>query len=237
MKVLNYALGFASATAVMAMIALATTSAFAQSAGAGLKQGNNYSTERHEDMMEAFETNDYAAWSKLMSGKNARVLDVITEENFGRFVEAKKLMDEGKIEEAKAIKEELGLKGFGPRQNMGKRGAYMKGMKKGFNMGKNFDPAHHEAMMAAFEAGDYAAWRELMTEDGKNPKILEMINEDNFGGLVAAKQLLKDGKVQEAKAAFKELGLEGFGKGMGDKGMHKGFAKGMKKGFLKKEIE
>jgi len=83
--------------------------------------GPNYSTERHETMIEAFENNDYDAWVQNMQGKG-RVAQVITEENFARFAEMHKLMLEGKIEEANAIRTELGLglqNGTGSRQGQG----------------------------------------------------------------------------------------------------------------------
>ncbi len=71
-------------------------------------QGPNYSQERHEAMLKAFENNDYNAWKELMQGKG-RVTQVITAENFARFAEAHKLALEGKTDEAKKIREELGL--------------------------------------------------------------------------------------------------------------------------------
>jgi hypothetical protein len=43
-----------------------------------------------------------------MQGKG-RVSEVVTEENFARFAEAHRLATEGKIEEARQIRQELGL--------------------------------------------------------------------------------------------------------------------------------
>ncbi len=71
-------------------------------------QGPNYSEERHDAMTQAFESNDYNAWKELMQGKG-RVTQVINEQNFARFAEAHKLALEGRIDEAQAIREELGL--------------------------------------------------------------------------------------------------------------------------------
>ncbi len=68
----------------------------------------NYTPERHEAMQEAFETNNYETWKELMDGK-WRVTVVVTAENFEKFAEANKLAQEWKIEESKAIREELGL--------------------------------------------------------------------------------------------------------------------------------
>lgn len=71
-------------------------------------QGPNYTEERHEEMTKAFDNNDYNAWKNLMQGKG-RVTQVVNEGNFPRFAEAHRLSLEGKIDEAKAIRQELGL--------------------------------------------------------------------------------------------------------------------------------
>lgn len=94
--------------------------------GSVVKQGPQYSSERHEAMEKAFETNDYEAWKSLMQGKG-RVAEVITKDNFARFAEAHELMEDGKKEEAQKIAQELGL-GFGSHSGHGKG---MKGMGRG----------------------------------------------------------------------------------------------------------
>jgi len=71
-------------------------------------QWPNYSEERHENMLNAFETSDYEAWASLMDGKG-RVTEVINADNFDQFVEAHNLTLEWNIEEADAIRTELGL--------------------------------------------------------------------------------------------------------------------------------
>ena len=80
-------------------------------------QGPNCTAERHEVMEQAFENNDYNAWKELMSGKG-RVTQVVTAENFARFAEAHKLAEEGNLDEAKQIRQELGL-GLGNRNGDG----------------------------------------------------------------------------------------------------------------------
>ena len=80
-------------------------------------QGPNCTAERHEAMTQAFENNDYNAWKELMSGKG-RVTQVVTEENFARFAEAHQLAAEGNLDEAKHIRQELGL-GLGNRNGDG----------------------------------------------------------------------------------------------------------------------
>jgi len=76
-------------------------------------QGPNCTEERHQAMTQAFENNDYQAWKELMQGRG-RASELINEDNFDRFAEAHQLALEGKTEEAKQIRQELGL-GLGNR--------------------------------------------------------------------------------------------------------------------------
>ncbi len=100
-------------------------SAFAYRGDPSVK-GPNYSEERHQAMIKALETKDYKAWRELMQGRG-RVTQIINEQNFAKFAEAHKLALEGKTDEAKKIREELGLGlrngagygGRGTRQRMG----------------------------------------------------------------------------------------------------------------------
>ena len=95
-------------------------------------QGPNCTSERHEAMEQAFENNDYNAWKELMSGKG-RVTQVVTEENFARFAEAHELAEEGNLDEAKQIRQELGL-GLGNRNGDGSgQGNKGQGMGRGWN--------------------------------------------------------------------------------------------------------
>jgi hypothetical protein len=95
-------------------------------------QGPNCTPERHEAMERAFDNKDYDSWKNLMSGKG-RVSQVITEENFARFAEAHQLVKEGKSEEAKQIRQELGL-GLGGRNGLNDgQGNKGQGMDQGRN--------------------------------------------------------------------------------------------------------
>ncbi len=71
-------------------------------------QGPNYSEERHVAMTQVFQNQDYQSWKELMQNKG-RVSEVVTEDNFDRFAEAHRLSQEGKLEEARQIRQELGL--------------------------------------------------------------------------------------------------------------------------------
>ncbi len=88
-------------------------------------QGPDCNEERHQEMEQAFESNDYQAWKNLMRGKG-KVTQVVNEGNFARFAEAHKLAEEGKTEEAGQIRQELGL-GLkdGSGQGQGQKGQGM----------------------------------------------------------------------------------------------------------------
>jgi hypothetical protein len=87
-------------------------------------QGPNYSPERHEAMVKAFEKMDYNAWKNLMQGRG-RITQVINEDNFALFAKMHQLRLEGKTDEANQIRQELGLGlrdggGSGQRMGMGR---------------------------------------------------------------------------------------------------------------------
>ncbi|PIZ56887.1 hypothetical protein COY23_02240, partial [bacterium (Candidatus Torokbacteria) CG_4_10_14_0_2_um_filter_35_8] len=82
-----------------------------------------------------------------------------------------------------------------------------------------------QEMQDIFENNDYNAWKSLMNEKVKNlreraDKIEQSITEENFAKLVEAHKLMKEGKDEEAKKIFDELGVPslGFG-GRGPKGI------------------
>ena len=93
----------------LAAITIATTSSAAAYRWDPSVQWHNYSADRHEAMTKAFEAVDYEAWKKLMDGKKGRVTSKINADNFAKFVEARFLAKEWKMEESKAIRTELGL--------------------------------------------------------------------------------------------------------------------------------
>jgi hypothetical protein len=77
--------------------------------------------------------------------------------------------------------------------------------KKPFKKGPNdLTKEQREALKTAMESCDYDAWKAVM---GNRP-ITQKINEGNFARFCEAHHLLRDGKVDEARAIFKELGLK-----------------------------
>jgi hypothetical protein len=93
-------------------------------------EGPDCTEERHQEMEQAFESNDFQAWSNLMQGKG-RVIQVVNEDNFAQFVEAHRLAEEGDLEGSRQIKAELGL-GLGDGSGKGE----MKGSGQGQRMGR-----------------------------------------------------------------------------------------------------
>ena len=69
---------------------------------------NSVSVEEMEAVRNAIQNNDYEAFKEAVA-KNSRMSDAVNEDNFAKLVEAHKLREQGKFEEAKEIMEELGL--------------------------------------------------------------------------------------------------------------------------------
>jgi hypothetical protein len=94
--------------------------------------GPNYSAERHDQMLQIMENKDYDAWKELMENRGSqRVTQIITKDNFEKFAQVHTLMQEGKLEEAKALRQELGL-GLRDGSGMGDHGQHKgNGSRKG----------------------------------------------------------------------------------------------------------
>lgn len=119
MKKINFGLGALVVMLGVMSVLPSVTSAYK---GDPSVKGPNYSPERHEAMLKAFETKDYTAWTNLMQGRG-RVTQVINKDNFAKFAEARNLAQQGKTAEAQKIRQELGLglhngsgRGFGPNR-------------------------------------------------------------------------------------------------------------------------
>ena len=210
----KYQIG-AAALGVIITTALVAGGAYAYQ-GDFSKKGPGYSPERHEAMEAAFTANDYAAWKELMPGKG-RVTRTITEENFSTFAQIHNLVEEGKLEEAKALKAELGL---GMRDGQGMKSGDMGRFKSGGMMGLG----NTEAARAAVEAGDYEAWKAAI---GDSP-MAEKITAENFSKMVEAHKLMLEGKYEEARELKTEMGFNGMGRMGGMKNMFSGGMDGMR---------
>jgi hypothetical protein len=98
-------------------------------------KGEDCTTERHAILRQAFDELDYEAWQELMQDRG-RVNQIITKENFDRFVEMHRLKVAGDLEGASAIAQELGL---GQRGGDGEGRGFGHGKEAGFRRGKNAD--------------------------------------------------------------------------------------------------
>jgi ABC-type transport system substrate-binding protein len=144
--------------------------------------------EAYKAMKTAIESNDYTAFINAV-GADSKLAGEVTEDEFSTFVEAKQLKEEGNIEEAQALLEEIGV---------------TKGFRKGKHHRKQFDTEKHEAIEAAIEANDYAAW---LAAVGDTPKA-EMITEETFPILVEIHQLKEAGDHEGARDLMEEIGFK-----------------------------
>ncbi|EKD58347.1 MAG: hypothetical protein ACD_56C00146G0006 [uncultured bacterium] len=122
----------------LAVVGMGVYSFSALAAPAQGQFGPNYTPERHEAMLKAFESNDYNAWKTQMGSRGAA--RVVTEQNFERFSQMHELMLAGKTDEANKIRTELGL-GQG-----GGRGQGSMGGQRGQNRGGNFVDANNDGI-------------------------------------------------------------------------------------------
>lgn len=86
--------------------------------------------EKREKAQESVKNGDYNAWLEVV-GEDSKMAEKINEDNFHKLTEMHNLREEGKHDEAKAIKEELGLD-FGKGKGMGPEGKMGSGHKRGF---------------------------------------------------------------------------------------------------------
>lgn len=79
-----------------------------------------------------------------------------------------------------------------------------------------------EQVRAAIESGDYDAWKTAMTQL-EQPRITDIITEDNFGTYVQMQNAMESGDFETAEQLREQLGIEA---GFGMMGM-RGFGHGM----------
>jgi hypothetical protein len=121
------------ATVALGAVATFGVSQVAAYQGDYTQHGPNYSVEREASMEIVMDNKDYNGWVTLMTegGRSAGVLRKIdSQEKFNLFVEAHDLAEEGKTDEANAIRTELGL-GTGSRMGGQMRGSSARGQNNG----------------------------------------------------------------------------------------------------------
>lgn len=65
----------------------------------------------------------------------------------------------------------------------------------------------HQLIEDVFQSGDYETWKQLMTETGKSPGVLNLINEENFAKFAEAHEAGKNGDYETAAELRAEIGL------------------------------
>lgn len=139
-------------------------------------------SEQRDAVNAALESNDYAAFQELTKDSK-RGEEITSQEAFNKLAQAHALQVSGDAEGAKALREELGIKGHGGRG------------------GADRNPETHEAVTN----DDFAAFQSATA--GK--EIGESIDtQAKFDQLVQANALRKAGSHDESKAIMDELGLK-----------------------------
>ena len=115
--------------AVLAMGVLGTVGISQVSAYRGdyTEVGPNHTEEREDAMVKVMAEKDYEGWKELMTedGRTPGVLrKVDSQEEFNQFAEAYELGKDGKVEEANAIRSELGLGNGGGNKGQNKGGNF-----------------------------------------------------------------------------------------------------------------
>lgn len=78
--------------------------------------------------------------------------------------------------------------------------------------GQEYSEERCSIMQEAFQNMDYNSWNEIMSNNERKGKILEMINEDNFELFVEMHNAQRSGDFEKANELRQELGLNnGFG--------------------------
>lgn len=156
--------------------------------------GMPVSKETRDAIESAIKNADYDAWKVAVESLQQQdKAESVTEDQFNILVEAYKLKESGDMDSAMKLLRDNNIPG---------------GMFLGGERGRGGDEipgVDREALMETYQNKDYSAWKTLMGERGG--KILEIINEDNFSKFAEAKVLQSEGKGEEARTIFKELGL------------------------------
>lgn len=91
--------------------------------------------------------------------------------------------------------------------------------------GPNCNEERHDAMETAFNTLDYGAWHDLMTEDGRHPRVVDVVTEENFETFAQAHAAAQNRDHETARELRAELGLnngngpkDGTGHKMGPQG-------------------
>ncbi len=125
---------------------------------------------------QAIINNDYATWRNLETDNNIKAK--VNVNNFPQYVQAYRLLQAGKIEEANLIKEQLNLRN---------------------RIASNFGTTSQ--LDSAIRSRDYNLWRSIV---GSQDLTVTAANFDSFA---KSYELIEAGKIQRANTYFKFLGF------------------------------
>lgn len=92
------------------------------------------------------------------------------------------------------------------------------------NPGPNYSEDRHEAIEQAINNKDYDMWLELMTNEGRTPRVTQVVTKENFGTFIQIHNAQIANDLETAQKLRTELGLGAkntTGKNMGQNGMGK----------------
>ncbi|MDD3896800.1 MAG: hypothetical protein PHU04_03090 [Candidatus Peribacteraceae bacterium] len=111
--------------------------------------GRGFGTpQQHEEILQAIESGDYNAWKALMEekpGRDSRMLEMITEENFAIFAAMHEKMKAGDKEGVEALRTQLGIEAPGGKFDAGE------GWKNGMMRGKRGEGRPFQAQQESEE--------------------------------------------------------------------------------------
>ncbi|OIO19819.1 MAG: hypothetical protein CO029_03535 [Candidatus Magasanikbacteria bacterium CG_4_9_14_0_2_um_filter_41_10] len=135
-------------------IGIANAQGNTSSQGGNAQQNRSFVQEHNNAMAHALEAKDYVSFVDAV-GTDAKILDVITAENFDQFFKMHELMQSDDIEGAKAIANELGIPAMG---NIHRGGGNERMKPRGDRGGLQLTKEQRTAVNAALETGDYSAF-------------------------------------------------------------------------------
>ncbi len=116
----------------------------------------------------------------------------------------------------------LGVIAFTTTKADAYRGDYTK-------VGPNHTEEREAQMEEVFESKNFEDWKALMQEDGRTPGVLRHIeSQEDFEAFVQARELAKEGNIEEANQIREELG-------MGQGGMKRGNGQGNGNGSMMRD--
>lgn len=170
-------------------------------------RGIDVSEEEMEALELAIKNSDYNAWKTVVEKvQEEQAQEFLTEENFQVLVRAYKLKASGDAAGAMTLLRDSNIPGF----------LLMPGEVRHGNRGEGGEGSeeNHAAILAAYQSGDYAAWKAIIDERGGG-KIAELVTADNFAQFAKAKVLQSEGKRDEARAILDDLGFPFQERGVG----------------------